>query len=419
MNELSKENVSLVPRLRFAEFLDDPAWVETTLGNLFLERQESGVLNLPLLSLTEKDGIIRQDESNRKDNSNSDKSKYLRVLPGDIAYNTMRMWEGRSSYSRLEGMVSPAYTVCAPKANVNGLFFSYFFKNPQLINQFRRYSQGLVKDTLNLKFSEFSKIRTCLPSPNEQKRIGECLASLDILIIDESNKLEALKEYKKGLSQLFFPIEGKTEPRQRFPKYRDATKWVSTTLGAVAKIQSGGTPSRTNPDYWGGGIPWVTTSLIDLNLILDAEEYITNEGLIKSSAKIFPKGTILMAMYGQGKTRGQVAMLGIDAATNQACAALIPKLDINTNFILQNLASRYDEIRKISNPGGQENLSAGLIESILFSYPEDPAEQEMLASFFSSVDGLSVAQRRKIDVLKIHKKGLMQHLFPIMNVVQP
>jgi len=140
----------------------------------------------------------------------------------------------------------------------------------------------------------------------------------------------------------------------------------------------------------------------------------TKLGIEESAAKIFPKNTVLMAMYGQGKTRGKVAMLGIDAATNQACAAIIiRKKSINADFVFQNLAAHYDEIRKISNPGGQENLSARLIEDIHFSYPENEKEQERIVDVLTSLDNLIVAHSKKINTLKTHKKGLAQQLFPV------
>jgi type I restriction enzyme S subunit len=100
------------PRLRFPEFREGVGWDRALLGKLFSERQEAGFTDLPLLSLMDKGGIVPQEETNRKNNSNADKSKYLRVVPGDIAYNTMRMWEGRSAYVGIEGLISPAYTCC-------------------------------------------------------------------------------------------------------------------------------------------------------------------------------------------------------------------------------------------------------------------------------------------------------------------
>lgn len=253
------------------------------------------------------------------------------------------------------------------------------------------------------------------PSRPEQQKIAACLSSLDDLITAQAKKIEALKAHKKGLMQQLFPAEGETVPRLRFPDFQGGPDWIPAKLGDVSTIKSGGTPSRTNPDYWSGTIPWVTTSLIDSNIILNVDEHITKLGLEGSSAKIFPKGTILMAMYGQGKTRGKVAVLGIDAATNQACAAILVKKKIEPSFVFQNLASRYEEIRRISNSGGQENLSAGLIEGIPIAYPGGGKEQKLIASCLSCLDDLVAAQTKKLELLKIHKQGLMQGLFPSIN----
>ena len=201
---------------------------------------------------------------------------------------------------------------------------------------------------------------------------------MDELIAAQARKVDALKTHKKGLMQ--------------------------TT--------SGGTPSRTEKAYWNGDIPWITTSLVDFRVITSAEEFLTAEGLKNSSAKLFPKGTVLMAMYGQGKTRGQVALLGIKAATNQACAAILPRKGIDPYFVFLNLAGRYEEIREMSNSGGQENLSQGLIREIRFAFPPDDEEQRKVTACLSSLDDLIAAQTQKHEALKTHKKGLMQQLFP-------
>lgn len=145
----------------------------------------------------------------------------------------------------------------------------------------------------------------------------------------------------------------------------------TVTLGSIAKITSGGTPDRTKPAYWNGTIPWVKTAQIQNGIITTEciDEWITQEGLEKSSARMMPKGTILMAMYGQGKTRGQVAILGLDATINQACAAILLKPQANRDYIYQQLRFRYESIRALSNTGSQENLNAKLIREITFPLP--------------------------------------------------
>jgi len=140
--------------------------------------------------------------------------------------------------------------------------------------------------------------------------------------------------------------------------------WNSATLAEVAQISSGSTPTRTIESYWNGNIPWVTTSLIDFNIIDTADEYITEEGLRNSAVKIFPAGTILMALYGQGVTRGKVAMLGIDAAINQACASIIPGPKVTPWFLFYYLQHQYEAIRNLSHGGHQQNLSGQLIKKI-------------------------------------------------------
>lgn len=216
-------------------------------------------------------------------------------------------------------------------------------------------------------------------------------------------------------------VEGnKLVPELRFPEFENDESWNTSTIEDVSSIASGGTPSRSKPNYWNGDIPWVSTTLINFNKIDRAKEFITELGLKNSSTKVFPEGTILMAMYGQGKTRGKVAVLDIKAAINQACAAISLKKGMNIAFVFQNLAARYDEIREISNQGGQKNLSATLIKKIPFSYPKsDSKEQQKIADCLSSLDDLIGAEFEKLDALKDLKKGLLQQLFPAVGETVP
>jgi len=198
-------------------------------------------------------------------------------------------------------------------------------------------------------------------------------------------------------------------PKLRFPEFAD--KWEEKKLGEIAEISSGGTPSRAKKEYWNGNIPWVSTTLIDFNIIVKTEEQITEEGLKNSSAKLFPKGTLLMAMYGQGKTRGKIAILGIKASTNQACGAIMPNiLILNNIFLFQNLAKRYDEIRDLSNQGGQENLSGGIIKGLGITLPQLP-EQTKIANFLTAIDEKILALKQKKTLLEQYKKGIMQQIF--------
>lgn len=191
-----------VPKIRFKGF--EGKWKKVKLGKLFSERIENNV-DGEMLSVTMNNGIIKAAENGRFDNSNSDKSKYKVVKVGDIAYNSMRMWQGASGCSQYEGIVSPAYTVVVPNANIHSLFFAYLFKTIPMINLFRLHSQGLTKDTWNLKYPAFSIIEVSYPeSKAEQQAIASYFTSLDRQISLQSQRLEKLKQIKSACLDKMF-----------------------------------------------------------------------------------------------------------------------------------------------------------------------------------------------------------------------
>ncbi len=190
------------PALRFKGFTEN--WCFAKLGDLFDERVESSP-EAEMLSVTMNDGIIKASENGRFDNSNSDKSKYKLVKAGDIAYNSMRMWQGASGCSEFEGIVSPAYTVVAPKETVYSPFFGYMFKTISMIEKFRLNSQGLTSDNWNLKYPAFSKIEVIYPTNvDEQRHIATYFRSLDERIFVESKRLEKLKRIKAACLDKMF-----------------------------------------------------------------------------------------------------------------------------------------------------------------------------------------------------------------------
>ena len=195
-----------IPEICFDRLQGKKLWEIFKIGDCFIERTIRGNNELPLLSVTDEHGLILQFESGKRLNSIVDKSKYLKVCKGDIVYNTMRMWQGRCAYADIDGVVSPAYTVCKPKKGMDSLFFFYYFKTPKMIQEFRKYSQGLVDDTLNLKYKIFSQIQIVIPTNiSEQKKIAKVLSNCDLLIKKETKKLEMLRLHKQGLIQQLFP----------------------------------------------------------------------------------------------------------------------------------------------------------------------------------------------------------------------
>ena len=180
LEKMFPKNGSNVPEIRFSGFTDP--WEQRKLGDCFTERVES-MPDGELLSVTINDGIKKFSELRRHDNSNDDKSKYKKVCVGDIAYNSMRMWQGASGYSPYEGIVSPAYTVLSPNSGINSKCIAYQFKLPEIIHIFQVNSQGITSDNWNLKFPALSQIEIFVSKDEqEQAKIAEYFENLDNLI---------------------------------------------------------------------------------------------------------------------------------------------------------------------------------------------------------------------------------------------
>lgn len=182
---------------------DYPSWKNYKIESLLKERNERSGEG-QMLSVTINSGIVRFNELERKDNSSKDKSNYKIVKKNDIAYNSMRMWQGASGKSDYDGIVSPAYTVVYPTQITNSTFIEYNFKTHIMIHTFKINSQGLTSDTWNLKYKQLKKITIDIPILEEQEKIGSFFKKIDQLISKQKHKIEVLKENKKGFLQKMF-----------------------------------------------------------------------------------------------------------------------------------------------------------------------------------------------------------------------
>lgn len=419
---------TFTPKLRFPEFRNKVPWTLKELGELFRQREETGHDGLRLLSLTDKEGIIPQEESNRKNNASVDRSKYLRVAQGDIVYNTMRMWEGRSALATLEGIVSPAYTVCEPCEETNSLFFAHYFKTSHLVAQFARYSQGLVKDTLNLKFETFARILAATPSPAEQQKIAECLSTLDELIEAESRKLDALKDHKKGLMQQLFPREGETRPRLRFPEFRSSPDWTTRRMNEIYAFLANNSFSRDRLNYVSGSIKNIHYGDIHKHyrLLFDVTRevvpYINDDALTSESQPVFcAEGDMVFADASEdlediGKCIEIVNLNNERVVAGLHTILARPKTRSAfargfSGYLFSSKRIRA-QIQKESQGTKVLGISAKRLANIELCFPVHVAEQERIADCLSSLDDLIAAQSERLEALRAHKRGLMQQLFP-------
>lgn len=181
----------------------DNSWWNSYIGEVFTERVDKGSSE-KLLSVSITDGVYPFDESKRKNNSSNDKHNYKKVFQNDIAYNSMRLWQGALGVSKYEGIVSPAYTVLKPLANQNSIFYEFMFKNIDMLHIFQRNSQGLTSDTWNLKFNQLQHIKIKTTNLNSQNKIAKLLIKIEELKNNESNYYHNLMILKKYLLQKLF-----------------------------------------------------------------------------------------------------------------------------------------------------------------------------------------------------------------------
>ena len=178
----------------------------------------------------------------------------------------------------------------------------------------------------------------------------------------------------------------------------------------ITEVVTGSTPSRKEASYYGGDIPWVKTGEISKQYIWNAEECITQKAIAETNCKLLPENTVMIAMYGQGKTRGQAGLLMIKAATNQACAAILPSNKFNSLFLYRQMDLMYDELREMGRGGNQPNLNLSMIKNFEVLFPPIELQNEF-AQFVQQVDKLKFEMEQSLTELENNFNSLMQKAF--------
>ena len=377
------------------------------------ERSKTG--DEELLSVSHLTGVTPRSEKNVNMFLAEDYTGAKLCQQNDVVINTMWAWMGALGVSPMEGLVSPSYGVYRPNEKVFPRFLDSLLKTPQYITEYIRRSTGIQSSRLRLYPNQFLDIPLLLPSIEQQKRIVEFLdrktAEIDQAIEQKQRLIKLLKEQKailidravtKGLNPNVPMRDSGVDWIGKIPE-----KWRVCSLSYIANLYAGGTPDRSNPQYWNGSIPWIKTGEVNYDNINVAEEFITEQGLRNSSAKVAPPGTILMAMYGQGVTRGRVAILEIEAAFNQACLAIALNQKIQIKYLFYYLLSAYKFIRDTGNETSQMNLSSGLIGKIKVVIPSQ-LEQDYIVRFLDRKlvefeDSIS-KQEKSIELLILLKQ---------------
>lgn len=410
MNQAKKRE--LKPKLRFPEFRDAEDWEEEKLLevcdiNPSNEELPDFFIYIDLESVV-AGKLIYKKKICKKDAP----SRAQRLLKnGDVIYQIVRPYQRNNFLFNLYDKNN--YVASTGYAQLRSFGVSEFLY--QLIHTDTFVNKVIAKCTGSnypaINSSDLAEINVAIPLHSEQKKIADCLSSIDDRITAETQKLSTLKVHKKGLMQQLFPAEGETVPDRRFPEFHDAGKWEEKALEQLAKRGSGHTPNKNNPEYYNGGIRWVSladSNKLDDGLIYETKVKISREGIENSSAVLHPSGTVIISRdAGVGKS----AILHCEMAVSQHFMAWICDNSKLSNWFLYYLLQIMKPILESIAVGSTiKTIGLPYFKALRISIPP-LAEQQKIADCFTSIDELITAQTQKIHTLKTHKKGLMQQLF--------
>jgi restriction endonuclease S subunit len=391
-NVSSSNGLEKRPKLRFPGF-DEP-YKQCHIGDIYAERSQRGASDMELLSVTMNDGVMPRSEIEGKDNSSEDKSNYKVVLTGDMVYNSMRMWQGANGISPCNGIVSPAYTVLMPKIPISNGYFAAFFKSPNLINEFRKNSQGMTSDTWNLKYPQIETIKVCIPALSEQNRVADMLGTLERRIAKQAHLVDCLKKYKRGAIKSIFT--------QRVSFHAEKNKWESHKMSELITLQSGQDFAPTDFNEQGKGIPYMTGA----SCIVEGQTVVSRWTTVPRCFAYH--GDTLLVCKGSGS--GAVAFLSQDKVhIARQFMALRPHGGMTKEFCLY-LTLHLSEKMKQSATGLIEGIDRKTVLNQRAFLPPI-VEQERIVKFLSAIEKALITQEGVLKSLVSIKKGLMQQLF--------
>lgn len=406
-------NYKLIPELRFPEFKDEGEWFECTIESIgdvvtggTPSKEDADFWGGDFVWATAQDFKEKNIWNSVQKLTLKGKEK-SRVIPADSVLVTCIASIGLNAINKVECATNQQINsiICNYDNHFEFIYYSISQNNNRLKNLAGRTAIPIISKSVFEKFT-IQKPK----SPNEQQKIASCLSSLDEVIAAHSQKLELLKDHKKGLLQNLFSQDGVNVPKYRFKEFEKDGEWVEKKLGELGTFLGGGTPSRTNSEYWSGNIPWISSSDINDDDIhtISISQYINENSILESATKKIPIGSILfVSRVGVGK----LAINKEELCTSQDFTSFIPT-EILNYYVAYYFSANKNLLQALSQGTSIKGYSKSDLEDSKISYPKSPKEQQKIASCLSSLDALIKAQAEKIEQLKLHKKGLMQGLFP-------
>ena len=390
-----------IPNIRFPEFIKLGVWEVETIGSI--TSQESSTMAMNRLEFQKEgfpvygaDGVIGYI------NDFQHEEEYISMVKDGSGVGKLNLCQEHSSILG---------TLTAIKSKNNKKYFLkwiYYLLNTL---DFSSYIKGA--GIPHIYYSDIKHKDIYVPSFSEQKKIADCLSSLDDYINAMQEKIEILQAHKKGLIQQLLPALGKTMPQKRLPKFGKSKKWSPYSMEEMFKIRNGYTPSKSNPKFWENGtIPWFRMEDIREHghILSDSIQHITKEAV--KGKGLFPANSIIVATTA---TIGEHALIIVDSLANQRFTFLTKRKSFDTQIDMKYFYYYMyiiDEwCKQHTNAGGFASIDMNGFKRLSVSLPS-PEEQKEIAECFTSIDDLIDSTKQKLVMLQNHKRGLMQQLFP-------
>ncbi|HNF19877.1 MAG TPA: restriction endonuclease subunit S [Chitinophagales bacterium] len=429
---MSKNNENkLVPKFRFPEFENYGEWKEKKFDDLckFVRGPFGRALKKEIFvnegyAVYEQQHAIYNDFTSFRYFISQEKYNELKrfsVLPKDIIMScsgTMGKFAVIPENPK-EGVINQALLKLTVKPDYEIGFIKTSLELPVTQNKLLSQSAGgAIKNVVEV--AQIKEINLLIPERKEQQKIASCLSSLDEVITSESQKLEVLKDHKKGLLQNLLPQAGETVPKFRFKEFEDSGEWVESSVegNCLVKGRIGYRGYTTNDlvNQGEGALVLGGKHIQNQTLDLSDPTYLSWEKYYESPEIMVEIGDIIFSQRG---TLGDCAIIEeeIGPATINPSMVLLKNITCNSKFLYYILIGDriQNEVKKSKGLGAIPMLSQKQIREFSFLIPHNLEEQQRIASCLSSLDDLITAQNQKLEALQLHKKGLLQGLFPTLS----
>ena len=334
-----------------------------------------------------------RSEIEGKDNSSEDKSNYKVVCKGDMVYNSMRMWQGANGVSDYDGIVSPAYTVLMPTEEIDNQYFAALFKTSNLINEFRKNSQGLTSDTWNLKYPQIRAIRLYIPSLQEQHKISSFIITLEERIEKQRQLVDVLKKYKRGVLMYYFSDD-------------NTRQWTHYSVSQIGKVITGSTPPTNDRSNYDGDLLFCSPGDVgEKKYISSTEKRVSPKGF--ALGRPLPPNAVIVTCIG---LIGKLGIATTDMITNQQINALVVSEGFDHEFIYYAFENFFPEYRSKVSMQTLPILSKSEFEKLKIKVPVLDVQLK-ISSHLAAMDRRIEHTQQELNALLEQRRGFMQQLF--------